>query len=385
MTTHPPSGPAASPVDAAAPESFGLRIRETVSNFPPVETWDDVVLHDAKAHPRKVEKHYMLVPTTCFNCESACGLLAYVDRDDLSIKKLEGNPAHPGSRGRNCAKGPATVNQVNDPERILTPLRRVGERGSGSFEPVSWDEALDDIAARIRHAIEEDRRDEVIYHVGRPGEDGFVERVLLAWGVDGHNSHTNICSAGARLGYTLWGGYDRPSPDYANARVILLISSHLETGHYFNPHAQRIMEGKVKGSAKLVVLDPRLSNTASHADLWMSPWPGSEAAILLAIASYLLRTDQVAWDYVRRWINWDTYLRALHPDVDPEDFDAFKRVLTDEYAKYTFEYAAQEAQIPVEQVEELATLVAGAEGRLAYRSRVVLDPRSALVLVRHRR
>ena len=166
-------------------------------------------------------------------------------------------------------------------------------------------------------------------------------------------------------GYTLWGGYDRPSPDYANARVILLISSHLETGHYFNPHAQRIMEGKVKGGAKLVVLDPRLSNTASHADLWMSPWPGSEAAILLAIASYLLRTDQVAWDYVRRWINWDTYLRELHPDVDPGDFAAFQRALTEEYAPYTFEYAAQEAQIPAEQVEELAKLVAGAEGRLA--------------------
>ncbi|MCU0280161.1 MAG: hypothetical protein MUE31_14915, partial [Candidatus Nanopelagicales bacterium] len=139
MTTHPETRPAASPVDADAPEAFGLRIRETVSNYPPVETWDDVALFDAKAHPRKVEKHYMLVPTTCFNCESACGLLAYVDRDDLTIKKLEGNPAHPGSRGRNCAKGPATVNQVNDPERILTPLRRVGERGSGRFEPVMWD------------------------------------------------------------------------------------------------------------------------------------------------------------------------------------------------------------------------------------------------------
>ena len=57
--------------------------------------------------------------------------LANDKADDLTIKKFEGNPAHPGSRGRNCAKGPATVNQVNDPERILTPLRRVGERGAG--------------------------------------------------------------------------------------------------------------------------------------------------------------------------------------------------------------------------------------------------------------
>ena len=70
--------------------------------------------------------------------------------------------------------------------------------------------------------------------------------------MDGHNSHTNICSAAARLGYYIMSaGFDRPSPDYANARCTLLISSHLETGHYFNPHAQRIMEGKQKG-AKLI-------------------------------------------------------------------------------------------------------------------------------------
>ena len=84
-----------------------------------------------------------------------------------------------------------------------------------------------------------------MYHVGRPGHERSIDqRVLQAWGVDGHNSHTNICSAGARPGYAFWTGYDRPSPDYANARFILLLSSHLETGHYFNPHAQRIIEGK---------------------------------------------------------------------------------------------------------------------------------------------
>ncbi len=187
---------------------------------------------------------------------------------------------HPGSRGRNCAKGPATLNQTNDPERVLYPLRRVGRRGEGHWERVSWDVALDDMADRIRKAIVEDRRNEVMYHVGRPGEDGFTERVLAAWGVDGHNSHTNICSSGARAGYAFWMGTDRPSPDYANARVILLISAHLESGHYFNPHAQRIMEGK-KGGAKLIVLDPRLSNTASHADLWLPTRPGSEPAVLL--------------------------------------------------------------------------------------------------------
>jgi anaerobic selenocysteine-containing dehydrogenase len=118
--------------------------------------------------------------------------------------------------------------------------------------------------------------------------DGYTNRCIQAWGVDGHNSHTNICSSGARFGYNLWGGFDRPSPDHANARVILLISSHLETGHYFNPHAQRIIEGKMDG-AKLITFDPRLSNTASMSDVWLPTWPGSEQTVLLAVANHLIQ------------------------------------------------------------------------------------------------
>jgi anaerobic selenocysteine-containing dehydrogenase len=355
--------PVVVPADASGVALPGARAHEHLRNYPPVSEWDDHTAYDAKAHPRKVAHHYMLVPTICFNCESGCGLLAYVDREDLSIRKLEGNPAHPGSRGRNCAKGPATINQLNDPERILYPLKRTGERGGGGWRRVSWDEALDDIAGRIRKAIIEDRHKEVMYHVGRPGEDGFQERTLEAWGVDGFNTHTNVCSAGARLGMSLWAGYDRPSPDHANARVILLLSSHLETGHYFNPHAQRILEGQLDG-AKVIVIDPRLSNTAGKADVWLSPWPGSEAAILLAIASYLLRTRQVDRKYLRRWVNWQTYMGELHPD-DPVDFDVFLDRLEADYASYSFEYAAEEARIDPALIAETARLIGGCDHRLA--------------------
>ena len=100
--------------------------------------------------------------------------------------------------------------------------------------------------------------------------------MLQAWGVDGHNSHTNVCSSSARLGHFLWSGDDRPSPDYANARTILLLSSHLETGHYFNPHAQRIIEAQSSG-ATLITIDPRLSNTSAKADIWLPAYPGTEA------------------------------------------------------------------------------------------------------------
>ncbi len=334
-----------------------------LASFPPRERWDEWVELDSKAWPERVQRRYMLVPTTCFNCESGCGLLAYVDKETLEVRKLEGNPEHPGSRGRNCAKGPATVTQITDPDRILFPLKRAGARGEGKWVQVSWDEALDDIAARIRKAIQEGRRKEVMYHVGRAGEDGFTERILAAWGVDGHNSHTNVCSSGARAGYQYWMGFDRPSPDHANAKVILLISAHLETGHYFNPHAQRVIDAKANG-AKLIAFDTRLSNTATHADFWIASYPGSEPAILLAIANYLIQHDVYNREFVRRWWNWQMYLEHERPDLEPT-FEDFEAVLKQLYREYTFEFASRESGVDAGILEEVAKTVATAGTRLA--------------------
>ncbi len=334
-----------------------------LASFPPKERWDDWVELDSKAWPERVERRYLLVPTTCFNCESACGLLAYVDRESLQVRKFEGNPEHPASRGRNCAKGPATLNQITDPDRILHPLKRAGGRGEGQWVRVGWDEVLDELADRIGTAIREGRQREIMYHVGRPGEDGFTERTLAAWGVDGHNSHTNVCSSSARAGYQLWCGMDRPSPDHANADVILLVSSHLETGHYFNPHAQRIIDGKQRG-AKLIVFDTRLSNTATHADHWLPTVPGSEAAALLSIANHLIQNDLYDRDFVRRWWNWQEYLEAERADVEPT-FENFESELKRIYEVYTFEFAAEESGLEPEVLAEVAATVATAGTRLS--------------------
>ncbi len=343
-----------------------------MSQYPPSAKWDDWVEWDGRVWPKKVARRYTLVPTTCFNCESGCGLLAYVDRETLEVKKFEGNPVHPGSRGRNCAKGPATINQTYDPERILYPLKRVGARGEGKWKRITWEQALSEIGEKMRESRVR-RRDGIMYHVGRPGEDGYTNRCIQAWGVDGHNSHTNICSAGARAGYFVWSGGDRPSPDYANARVILLISSHLETGHYFNPHAQRIMEGKLKG-AKLITFDPRLSNTASKSDVWLPTWPGSEQTILLAIANHLIQNDLYDKDFVRRWVNWEEAVRffagAPYEGMDftvegEATFADFDRLLKLLYKDFTFERAAEESQVPVERIRQTAEYVADCQGRLA--------------------
>lgn len=331
-----------------------------LDRFPPVEQWDNWTEYESKSWPRKVKRNYMIVPTNCFNCESGCGLLAYVDKDTMEIRKFEGNPYHPGSRGRTCAKGPATINQIKDSDRIMYPMKRAGERGEGKWERVSWEEALSDIAGRMNKAISEGRNNEISYHVGRPGHEGYIDRVLNAWGVDGHNSHTNICSSGARFGYAIWHGYDRPSPDHANAKFILLISAHLESGHYFNPHAQRIIEAKEKGT-KIAVIDPRLSNTASMADYWVSAYPGTEAALLLAVARLLLVNGTYDREFVHDWVNWPEFMKNEAPKKKAT-FENFIETLIDHYKDFTPEFAAKEAGVDVEMIHTLADEI-GRAGR----------------------
>src|SRR5690606_32114757 len=232
-----------------------------------------------------------------------------------------------------------------------------------------------------------------MYHVGRPGADGYMDRVLQAWGIDGHNSHTNVCSAAARLGYTLWSGHDRPSPDFEHAKFILLISAHLETGHYFNPHAQRIIDGKSKG-AKVAAVDIRLSNTASMADHWLAPRPGTEALMLLGFCHVILKEGLIDRDFVETYVNWRDWLtaRAGGTDTGPDDtgpddtgpddtdtdrgdrgdrgdagadFAHFLRALEQEYAFATPEHVAAVTGLSTEQIETVGREIGQAGSRFA--------------------
>ncbi|MEZ5166868.1 MAG: molybdopterin-dependent oxidoreductase [Acidimicrobiales bacterium] len=153
-----------------------------------------------------------------------------------------------------------------------------------------------------------------MYHVVAAWRGTATPIGSSSWGVDGTTSHTNICSSNARIGYQSWMGHDRPSSDFANAEVIFLISSHLEAGHYFNPHAQRIIEAQQKG-ATVICADPRLSNTGSKADHWLPAGSGTGTVLLLTIARLLIENADVERDFVRRWVNWETYLRETRPDL----------------------------------------------------------------------
>ena len=336
--------------------------RVHLASFPPKERWDDWVELDSKAWPERVEKRYMLVPTTCFNCESACGLLAYIDKDTFQVRKFEGNPEHPGSRGRNCAKGPATLNQITDPDRILYPLKRSGARGEGKWERVSWDEAMDDVAARIRKAMQEKRNEEIMYHVGRPGEDGFTERMMAAWGCDAHNSHTNICSSepGPAISFgpastapaRSCSGQGDPSDQLPSGDRPLLqppCAAH-HGGQEERRQAHRLRHAPVQHRHPCRLL-------AGHPARFGSGCPPGDRQPSDP-------DDQYNKEFVRRWWNWQEYLQAEHPELEPT-FETFTRFSSTLYESYTFEYAAAESGIDADVIQQIAETVAKAGTRLA--------------------
>jgi anaerobic selenocysteine-containing dehydrogenase len=356
--------------------------------YPPAEKWgswrelsgDDWKRGGTGRADVKVHDH-ILVPTICNNCEAVCGLTAWVDKETMVVRKYMGNPFHTGSLGRNCAKGYAVQSQMYDPDRIPFPLKRApgSKRGDGKWVRTTWDEALSTIGKKMRETLQ--RGDElskksIMHHVGRPNESGFTPRVWASLGQDCQNSHTNICSASARLASTLWVNDDRSAPDWERSRLILLVSSHAaDAGHYFQQSAAQIVKARKKG-AKLVVMDPRLSNSAGMADLWIPCWPGSEAAIHLALAGRLIKEKRYDRAFVEKWWNWQDFLddRAEFEllrergflDALPTGtrFEDFEKVLEDLYGRYTLEWAAREARVDLKKLEQLYQYVLYAGNRI---------------------
>ena len=398
---------------AVAGDSKFTPTPDNLSFYPSLEEWDSFTELDGKDWKRggtgrngvaSIDNkdgikatEYMLVPTACSNCEASCGLTAWVDigeykksknPKDLKVRKYMGNPLHAGSRGRNCAKGYATQSQMYDPDRIPFPLRRApgSKRGEGKWIRVSWDEAMKEIGTKMHNTLksgDEMSKKSIMYHVGRPNENGFGHRIPHSMGCDGYDSHTNICSAGAREGTIQWANDDRNSPDWENAKLIFLQSSHAaDAGHYFQQAAGLIADAR-KNGAKLIVMDPRLSNSAGMADLWLPTWPGTEAAVYLYLANRILNDkgldgqSQVKHSFVKNWVNWDRlmadkkylqfmldrgYIKSLPKGDSYEDFI---ELISKMYQPYTLEFTAKECRIEPYKLEKLYEMFIDAGERVA--------------------
>jgi anaerobic selenocysteine-containing dehydrogenase len=359
---------------------------DSLSFYPPQDQWESfaelsgsdwkrggIDRHGVQSddNPDGIEVHdYAIVPTACSNCEASCGLTAWIDKKTFTVKKYMGNPLHPASRGRNCAKGYATQSQMYDPDRIAFPLKRApgSARGEGKWIRTTWNEAMTTIGKKMGDTLrvgDELSKKSVMFHVGRPNENGFTGKVWHTLGTDAFDSHTNICSSGGRTPTIQWANDDRTSPDWANAKLVFLNSSHAaDAGHYFQQSASFIADARKKG-AKLVVMDPRMSNSAGMADLWIAAWPGTEPALYLYLTNRILQENKVDKKFVKKWLNWEVFLdnkNYLQYMVDKEyiskmpegdDFDTFLEVLKELYSPYTLEYTAKETHVPAYKLEKL--------------------------------
>ncbi len=227
------------------------------------------------------------VPSYCEVCFWKCGLFAHVEGNDVVF--LEGNPLSPNNNGRLCARGNAGLAFLDDPDRLRSPMRRIGPRGSGRFEEIPWDEALGEVAAKLRKIAGEHGPEAVALFSHGSGGKYFTTLVRALGSPNFAQPSYAQCRGPRDEGYrlTFGSGLGSPEPtDLANARFILLVGSHLgENMHLLQ--AQEFAEAVSRG-AHVAVADPRFSVAASKATWWLPVRPGSDAALLLALIHTVL-------------------------------------------------------------------------------------------------
>ncbi|MDB4533951.1 molybdopterin-dependent oxidoreductase [Vicingaceae bacterium] len=241
------------------------------------------------------------VPGMCQLCSTICGIIGHVK--DGRLIKIEGNPKDPNSRGRLCARGHAGLNHQYHPERLLYPLKRVGKRGEGKWKRISWDEALDEIAAKLKAVRESGKLEEFAFHQGRQRSKDALKRFLNAFGTKTQLSHRSLCSGNRRaanLTY-LWES-DWDLNDVENSKYILNFGSNAFEAHQGHvSFANRIQNGRYLNGAKMVTFDVRLSNTAGASDEWFAPFPGTDGAVALAMSQAIIAEGKHDAEFINTW------------------------------------------------------------------------------------
>ena len=263
--------------------------------------------------PKKTEK----IPTVCEQCFWRCGIIATVI--DGKLKYIEGNPRQPNNRGKICARGNAGVALLYAKDRLRNPMIRVGERGSGKWRDVSWEEALDYTAEKLL-AITKKYGVEANALFSHGASAFFIDELYRFWGTPNHAAPSFAQCRGSRdVGYELTFGESVGSPervDLANAKVITLIGSHLGE----NVHTGQIIDftdGLANG-AELIVVDPRFSTAASKAKWWLPIKPGTDTALVLAWIHVIMKEKGYDEAFIRNFTVGFTELSRHVVDFTPE-------------------------------------------------------------------
>ncbi|MCC7486624.1 MAG: molybdopterin-dependent oxidoreductase [Burkholderiales bacterium] len=240
-----------------------------------------------------------VIPSTCSECSVRCGALVHVE--DGKVVRITGNPAHPGSRGAFCVKGMnAPLAALDHPARITRPMRRLGARGEGRWAPVSWEHALDEIA---------DRLGEIKGTHGGPSIAGAVSnheqsraiavRLLLrSLGSPNFMINQDLCHGCRYTASMLTGAGGLPGSELAKARVILVVGESPSDSHVVE--WMHMKAAKANG-ARLIVVDPRRSQSARLADHWLRVKPGTDAALALSMIHVLFGENLFDREFVEQW------------------------------------------------------------------------------------
>lgn len=248
-------------------------------------------------------------PSICPLCAAGCGVQARVMDGDAEVirngtpgvmrmplvKKLEGDPAHPISQGRLCVRGQAAVQVTYHPDRLVAPMKRTGERGSGQFAEISWDEAIATLAARLDEAVAAGSPTAVSF-VGRPRRGRraeLVTRFLQGLGAGAPIWYEPFDDEVLRRANALSVGvHQLPTWDLARTRYLVNFGADF-LGTWNSPLAHSVAYGRMRQEQrgirpKFVQVEPRMSQTGASADEWVAARPGTEGAVALGFAHAII-------------------------------------------------------------------------------------------------
>ncbi|MBI2890303.1 MAG: molybdopterin-dependent oxidoreductase [Nitrospirae bacterium] len=293
---------------------------------------------------RTTQRFHRNTYSTCLNCYARCGIIGY--SADGSLAKVGGNPNHPNSLGRMCAKGHAAKDILYDPERILQPQMRVGARGEGKWRTITWDEAYQVLVEKL-HALWAAKTPEKFFFYSSRDitTQRFTERFVHAFGSPHALVHAGLTNQNKRLAQEMTWGVPVEVADVVNTEYILNFGANPYEAHYLRTSfVQRLTEGRltkivkrqVHYGAKLVTFDPRCSQTAGRSDEWLAPFPGTDGLIALAMANVIMKENLHDEAFLRQWTNYP--------------IDKLRQHL----ARYTPEWAEKESGVSAGDVVRLA-------------------------------
>jgi sulfite dehydrogenase (quinone) subunit SoeA len=245
--------------------------------------------------------------TTCYMCACRCGINVHLTSGKVTY--IEGNRAHPVNKGVLCAKGASGIRQVNAPSRLRAPLRRVGPRGSGAFEEISWDEALG-IAVEWLGPLRASAPQKLAFFTGRDQSQSLTSFWAQNYGTPNYAAHGGFCSVNMAAGgiYTVGGAFwEFGQPDWERTKLFVLFG--VAEDHDSNPIKMGLGKLKARG-AKVIGVNPIRSGYNAVADDWFGVTPGADGLLILSLIHCLLEAGKVDLDYLARFTNAPLLVRS---------------------------------------------------------------------------